>query len=155
MKKSIRYIIIGIAIFLVVGIIEIALFTRRRPLERENHYFMADGVKEAIGTKTYTNDQLKASHCIDSICIIDAKFYYTEAGGRVEYTIENQGTEVASGYLKMIYGNQSLLVAYQNLNPQEKAVTSSFYVGIEIENKDDYLLEKLTEEEINKVVLHK
>ncbi len=153
-KNKIVFIIVGISIFLVIGLLEILVFSKPKnypKVSKKNLYIVApDKVKEK-GLVEYTNDQLIDAHCLDGICIDGVTFYYTETGGRIEYSITNLSGTIASGYLKLVFDKQSLVAIYDNLQPNQTIKTSSFYVGTSIENKTDYKLERLTEKEIQKI----
>ena len=153
-----RYVIVGIIGFLLLGIFEIFLFTRDNTvvLSREvNQYTILPGVKEEEGIEVYTNDFLSSQHCMNSICIEGATFHYKDQGGRVDYTIMNQSSEVASGFLKMVFGGQSLVIAYQNIEPGQRIETSSYYGGGDVSFKEDYSLNVLSDEEIRKIHVSK
>ena len=71
---------------------------------------------------------------------------------RIEFSVTNLSGNTASGYLKLVFKNQSLIAIYENLRPNQTIKTSSFYVNTVIESKEDYTLEKLTEQEIKDLV---
>ena len=52
----------------------------------------------------------------------------------------------------MVFNNKSLIIAYNDLKSMETVKSESQYMGIEIEDKSDYKLVELTEEEINKII---
>lgn len=154
MNKAIKIVIILTIIFLGIGLFEIILFSQKKEEKGSNgnNYHFSNEVKEEEGIVIYTNPQLKAAHCLNSICIEDASFYYNKDGGRVEYTIHNQSNDVYEGYLKMIFQEQSLVVAIRKLAPGQSVKSSSYYLGIEIKDKDDFVLQELTEDEKSKIV---
>ena len=120
---------------------------------RGNDYKFQEEVIEIPGTTIYKNDELSAKHCINEICIENVVFYYNDKVGRVEYTITNTSKKKKSGYLKMVFNNTtSLLITYSDLESNESIKSESQYMGIEIEDKSDYKLVELTEEEINKII---
>ena len=147
-KNKIIIIIITIAILILVGLIIFFITPKNNNYIGNTYNFSDDTLKE----DTYKSDQLSSKHCLNNICINDVTFYYNDKMGRVEYTITNNSNEVESGYLKMVFNDQSLLVIYKNLNPNETINSRSQYEGIEIKDKSDYKLEKLTKEEISKIV---
>lgn len=154
MNKIVKYIIIAIIIFLCIGVFEIIIFSRKKEdnTSKGNSYQFSDKVKNEDDITVYTNPQLAGAHCLNSICIESASFYYNENGGRVEYTIHNQSNEVYEGYLKMVFQQQSLIVAIHKLAPGQTVNSSSYYLGVEIKDKEDYQLQELTEEEKSKIV---
>ncbi len=150
-KNRILIIVILLIILIVVGVI---LFINSKPKDtgRGNDYKFKEEVIEIPGTITYKNDELSAKHCLKKICIENVVFYYNDKVGRVEYTITNTSKKKKSGYLKMVFNNNSLIVAYNDLESMETIKSESQYMGIEIEDKSDYKLVELTEEEINKII---
>lgn len=150
-KHIILIIIIAIIILLIIG--TILFFTSGiKGRISGNHYSYGKEVIDLPGTTTYKNEELASKHCIKDICIENAVFYYTSEVGRVEYEITNNSNKKASGYLKMVFDNQSLIVVYKDIKPKETIKTESQYMGIEIKNKNDYELKELTKEEVNKLI---
>lgn len=150
-KHKILIIIILLIILLVVGVV-LFLNSKKIPDKRGNYYNMSDEVIELPDTVTYENSSLSSKHCLKDICINDAVFYYNNEVGRVEYTITNTSNKVVSGYLKMVFKDQSLIVIYKNLGPKKTIKSSSQYMGIEIKDKSDYKLVKLNKKEIKKII---
>ena len=150
-KNRILIIVILLIILIVVGVI---LFINSKPKDtgRGNDYKFKEEVIEIPGSTTYKNDELSAKHCLNKICIENVVFYYNDKMGRVEYTITNTSKKKKSGYLKMVFNNKSLIIAYNDLKSMETVKSESQYMGIEIEDKSDYKLVELTEEEINKII---
>lgn len=150
-KNKILIIIICIVILIVIGLI--LFFNNNSKQEPEiNDYNYNNTPRELTNTTVYSNDTLSSSHCLNGICISKATFYYTDSVGRVEYTITNTSNKVKSGYLKMVFNEQSLIVSYKNLKPNESIISKSQYMGMEIKNKDDYKLEKLSDDEISQII---
>ena len=131
------------------------VFLSRNDKTHEKPYILSDGVAEIPGTITYTNDDLKKGHCLDGICVLDVTFYYIDDEGRLECTILNQSSKEESGYLKLVFGEDRLTVVYRNLSPGKMVKTISKYHKLTIPDKDDYVLEKLTDEEISKIKVSK
>lgn len=157
-KNGVKIIIVVAAIFLLIGIIEIVVFSRKEKekdinsSELQSHYHFSEKVEELPGTETYTTPTLSASHCLEGICVENATFYYTESGGRLEYTIENQTNKVASGLLKLVFEKQSLIIVYQDLAPGAKVDTASYYTNKKIDKMDDYHLEHLSKKDNQNIV---
>ena len=160
-NKKIYTIIIIVAIFfLLFGVCEIVLFSRNKdsgngqngPTTNKNNYIISDKIEEEPNTQTYTNEVLASSHCLQSICVLNATFHYNDEIGRVDYSLENHSSEMATGFLKMVFGNQSLIISYQDLAPGNIIQTSSYYRGKKINNMEDYHLEELTDIEKSKIV---
>ena len=151
-KNRILIIVILLIILIVVGVI-LFINSRVKDTGRGNDYKFKDEVIEIPGSTTYKNDVLSAKHCLNKICIENVVFYYNDKMGRVEYTITNTSKRKKSGYLKMVFNNTtSLLITYSDLESNESIKSESQYMGIEIEDKSDYKLVELTEEEINKII---
>lgn len=150
-KYLILIIIVAIVLLLAVGI-TLFLTSGMRGRIKGNHYDFGDSVIDLPGTITYKNDSLGAKHCLNDICIENATFYYNDEVGRVEYNITNTSKKKASGYLKMVFDNQSLIVIYKDLKPNKTVKSESQYMGIEIRDKNDYKLKELTKEEISKLI---
>lgn len=150
-KNRILIIVILLIILIVVGVI-LFINSRVKDTGRGNDYKFKEEVIEIPGSTTYKNDELSAKHCLNKICIENVVFYYNDKMGRVEYTITNTSKRKKSGYLKMVFNNKSLIIAYNDLKSMETVKSESQYMGIEIEDKSDYKLVELTEEEINKII---
>ena len=154
-KNKIKYIIIALAFFLVLGFVEIILFSQSKNLSKgdsENHYSVSSEKGQASYDTTYTNEKLKAVHCVDSICIENVTLYYQGTNGKMEYTIENRGSEAVSGFVQLVFGDKSLIVSYQDLKAKQKIQGSSYFTEIKIQNTEDYVLKKLTDEEKSEIV---
>lgn len=148
--NKILIIIIAIVVLIIVGII-LFLNSGTKKDSYYNNYKFGTKTVELPNTKKYTNEKLDAEHCLNEICIFDAVFYYNDEVGRVEYKITNTSNKEKSGYIKMVFDEESLIVVYKNLLPKSVVDSQSQYMGIEIKNKDDYKLEKLTKEEMRKL----
>lgn len=150
-KYMIILIIVLIVILITVGII---LFLNRNPRRDNvgNSYKYNNEVVELPNTVTYKNEKLSEKHCLKNICISDVTFYYNEEIGRVEYTITNNSNKTVSGYLKMVFNDKSLVVVYKDLSPKQTINSFSQYSGIEINDKSDYKLEKLSKKEIKQII---
>ena len=158
-KKIKVIVIVLVVILLLVGIVEIVLFSRKKEPSkvpsRSNEYNISSQVEEAPGTVVFNSPTLAAEHCLDSICVQDVTFYYTDEGGRIEYTVVNKTQEVASGFLKLVFGNQSLRIVYQDVPVGGKIKSGTFYSGKKIESMDDYHLEHLSKEDNKKIIYSK
>lgn len=150
-KNRILIVIVLIIILVIVGVV---LFLTSNPKDtgKGNSYTFGDDVIDLPGSTTYKNDLLSSKHCLNNICISDATFYYNDEVGKVEYTITNTSKKKVSGYLKMVFNEQSLLIVYNDLKPNKTIKSESQYVGIEIKDKSDYKLEELTKEELSKII---
>lgn len=150
-EKRNLVIIILIVILVIIGLILFFKYQGKNQFVN-NNYVINDEQSELPGTVKYSNEQLSIEHCLNNICISDAVFYYNDSFGRVEYSITNNSKNVASGYLKMVFDEQTLMVVYKNLSPGDTVRSKSQYSGVEIKNKDDYKLKKLTKKEISQIV---
>ena len=152
-NKKVLIIVISVLVLILVIVGLVLFFTHNgKDNRRENNYDINDEIIDLPGTVTYTSDELNSKHCLKGICIENATFSYTDQIGKVEYTITNTSKKKKSGYLKMVFGNQTLLVVYKNLKPNWTVKSSSQYVGVEITDKNDYELKELTKEEISQIV---
>ena len=161
-KKTVKILLIVIAvILLLVGIVEIIHFSRKEETPNntnkfsENHYNIASEVEEAPGTKVYTSPTLDKEHCLDTICVENVSFYYTDEGGRMEYTVINKSDKAASGFLKLVFGNQSLKIVYQDVPAGGKTKSGTFYSQKKIQSMEDYHLEHLSDDEYKKIIYSK
>jgi len=157
MKKKINrniliMIIIAIAI-IIVGIILISIIPKNKGEEKPKYTNSYKFIKDKNpDIKEYTNDKLNSKHCLNDICIENAKFYYKENEGKVVYTITNNSKKEKEVFLYMIFNEKKLLIHYKKLKPNEKVTSYSEYIGVDIENKDDYTLQALTEEQKNSII---
>ena len=156
MKKNKRVlIVIIIAILIIVLSILSVIFEKKKTNgdgKKDNNYQISDKVEEEPGTKSYTTDKIKKSHCVDDICVKDVVFYYNDNQGRIEYKVINNSSKTASGYMKIVYSNKDFNVIYDNLAPGQFIETRTQFSGVKISDQEDYKLEKLSKEEINKII---
>lgn len=148
-RKTLIVLII-IVVLILVGVI-LAVFFKPESKAKPNAYDFEGEVVELPNTVTYTNDKLNEKHCIEDICIGNVTFYYNDLEGRVEYTITNNSKTTRSGYLKMVFNDQELSVIYKDLRPKKTINSRSQYMGMEIKDKSNYSLRKMTKEEISKI----
>ena len=157
-KVKIIFLIIA-GILLLVGIIEIIHFTKKNETPHrpgtDNGYTVSSKVEELPGTKVYNSPTLNSEHCLDTICVENVSFYYTDEGGRMEYTVINKSDKVASGFLKLVFGKQSLKIVYQDVPAGGKVKSGTFYANKTIESMEDYHLEYLSDEDYKKIIYSK
>ncbi len=155
MNNKVKYVIIALVFFLVIGIVEMYFFSRPKKHvkgDSVNHYSVSSQKIKNSNLKVYTNEQLKETHCIDVICVENVTFYYENNRGKISYSIMNQSDKVVSGFVKLVFGEQYLIAPYENLKANQKIQTSSYFEGISISAKENYVLEKLTKAEEDKIV---
>lgn len=152
-NKRVLIVIIVIVLVIVLSILSV-LFEKKKPINNKanNNYQISNKVEDEPGTNKYTNDDIKKAHCIDKICVEDVTFYYNDNQGRIEYRVINKSSKKASGYMKIVYSNESFNVIYKDLEPGQYIETRSQFSGITISNQNDYKLEKLSKEEIDKII---
>ena len=153
-KLSDRNVVIVIIIILILILLILGLiFGRKKTIPKldSEKYNFSDSIDELPNTETYTNDKLKESHCIDGICVEDVTLYYDGNRGRIEYNIYNKSKKNKSGYLKMFYGKEYVVIRYKDLEPGNTIKGKSSYKNMEISDKDDYVLKKMTNEEIKSI----
>ena len=151
-KKHGIILIIGLIIILIIIGLILYLNKKPRPANIGNSYKFNGEEIELPNTVNYKNEKLSSKHCLKDICIEDANFYYNEEIGRVEYTITNLSDKTVSGYLKMVFNDSYLVITYKDLLPKKSIKSFSQYMGVEIKDKSDYKLEKLSKEEIKKII---
>lgn len=111
---------------------------------------VSDKVVELDGTKKYQTEAMTKEHCINKICLYDVTVFSATNIGRVEYIIENKSTEVKSGYLKLMFKNKYVFIAYSKLEPNKSKRSSTQFTGT-FTKVDDYTLVEMTEEEIKNI----
>ena len=92
-QRKVKWIIVVAAVLLLIVVVVAALFLGKKDADTNNatqNNYVIGPVEEKEGTTIYTSEVLKAEHCLDSICVEDVTFYYTEEGGRIEYSIINK-----------------------------------------------------------------
>ena len=117
-----------------------------------NNYNISEDVIDLPDTIYYSNETLTKEHCLNSICISNASFQYRNNEGTVYYDITNIGDSIESGLLKMNFSGTSLIVVFQEISPKKTISSSSQYVGMEILNKDDFVLEELDKSDMDSVI---
>jgi len=150
-KRNILIIIIVVLILVLLLVILFAV-NNHKPKTNGNNYVISSKEKELNGTEEHTSEKLKSSHCVDKVCVENVSIYYNGSEGRVEYTIYNKSSKEVSGNLMMVFGDDTILVAYSKLGAKGKIETSSFFTDKNISDKDDYVLRKLTKEEEKKII---
>ncbi len=151
MKKN-KILIIIIALLILALICLIIFFIKPKSSSLGNLYDVNNEKTELPNTTIYKNDKLLEKHCLNSICIDDVIFYYNDDMGRIEYTITNNSNKVKSGYLKMVFNDLEITIVYKDLEPKKTINSKYQYSGIEIKDKSDYKLRKLTKEELSKFI---
>ena len=154
-KKNKNKIIISVIILLLIFILIYLILNLHtsKTSKGTNNYRFKSGTIELPGTNTITNDTLQTGHCLNNeICIENVKIYYINNEGRVDYTIHNIKNITKSGYLKLIFGNEYLIVAYRNLGGNKSIKTSSYYENIDLSNIKNYTVAELTTDEISQII---
>ena len=160
MRKKIKnnkmvLISIAIVVFLILLVLIVALAVRSHPAPKYNEnsgYTFIDSTVETPGSEVYTNDQIKAEHCLGDICLTDVKVYYVNESGRLDCKITNKGNSKATGYLKINLGFTSLIIAYKNLEAGGTADTSASFYNVKFKQFADYSLSELSKEDKSKIV---
>ena len=152
-NKRILIVIVIVILVIVLSILSV-LFEKKKPTGNieKNNYHISNKVEDEPGTKSYTSDKIKKSHCIDNICVEDVVFYYNESQGRIEYKVVNKSSNTVSGYMKIVYSNETFNVIYDDLKPGQSVETRTQFSGVKISDQEDYKLEKLSKEEIDKII---
>ena len=98
-----------------------------------------------------TSDAIKKEHCLDNICLSDVVIKYTrENEGYVQSTVTNKSKSKQSGYVKMDFGDDLILLVSYNLKPNESDTSYSIYNSLDLNNVVDYKLIKVSESEEKK-----
>ena len=163
MKKFIKnhlklWIVILLCFLILLGLVEIIHFSKKKEDAKKkssDQYIFSKRVTELPGTEVYTNEALQSSHCLNSICIINATFYYIGDEGRVDYAIVNRSSEKATGYFKMVFGDQKLIIAFRDVPPLGIVKNTAQYSGVSFSSRENYVLEELTKEEKKALVMKK
>ena len=151
-NKKILLISTIIILILILVILEVFLYKNDKDKnENLNNYRYGEALEELPGSKKYTNNKLKASHCLDNICIENLVFHYLDNSGRIDYIVRNKSNKKRRGYLKIVFKDQSLIIIY-DVEAKGIIQTSSRYEGFDIKNKKDYTLKKLSKEEEEKII---
>lgn len=150
-NKNRKILIICLIILVIILLVIIGIFIFGNPKKKEvNIYNYTNKSEELPGSKEYTSNKLKASHCLKKICVENVVFHYTDNAGRVDLTVYNKTNKKKSGYLKMVFKEQELVIIY-DVDGGGRIQTSSNYEGFEIKDKENYTLEELSKEEIEEI----
>lgn len=152
-KKNI--ICLGTLLLIILIVLLVVIFDKKEKQKEykvDLPYKISDEVVELPGTVAIENDQIKSVHCYQRVCVINAIIYTSNNIGRVDYQIINKNTKKVSGYLKMNFGSNSLIIAYKDLKPDKYYSQSAGFVGIDLSNATDYTLEKLSKKEKKSIV---
>ena len=150
--KNKRYMVVAISIIVfLLLILGIAYFGCSGKTEDEyNKYKISSKQKDLPGTDVIKSDTLSSEHCFEDICVSDLVIYNNTLG-RMEYKITNKGSKEANGYLKMNFGDKSIIIFYQTVAPGKSVTSYSQFNGEDYGDVVDYFLEELTKEEMEKI----
>lgn len=149
-------IIILIILLSLIGFISYKSFHKNKSNgKKPDNYKISKDKVEIPGTIRYTNNDLQSSHCVDKICIDGVVFYYIGDTGRIDYYISNYSLKEASGYLKLKFGDKILYAIYKNLGSGKTIKSTSQFMEVNITNKENYELEKISEKEFSNIVKKK
>ena len=159
MKKFIKehstlaIVIISVLLILLV-ILGVILATRQKNSHKVmgNDYLIQEKEVEFPGTKVVSTDGLKEEKCLNNICVSNITVYSNDSRGRIECTITNKTQEKKSGYLKVLFDNQTLIVAYNNLLPEGSTKAVAQFEGYSLKDANNYSLDSLSKEELEKIV---
>lgn len=153
MKIIIIILSILILLLIIIGLIFAAKTTKDR--NDQTDYTFSNEVVELPGTKILKSDKLAEEHCLDNICVSDVIIYTVNNEGRMECNITNKSNDTKSGYLRLKFNKESLIISYQDLSPDSSSKATAQYTNKKIDNINDYSLEKLTKEEIKTLIKSK
>lgn len=139
-KKKIFIVII--VLVLVLLLIILGLFTGKDEEVDLSNY--------PDGTKLITNRKLKAEKCIDNICVSNLHIYYVNKTGTVEFTLENKKDVKASGYYKLVFDDEELIIIYR-FDGKGKYNSKTSFNSRDLSKAKDYKFEKLTKEDEKRI----
>ncbi len=98
-----------------------------------------------------TNETLAREHCVDDICVKDLVIYYTKSANNIEFNLFNKGKKKATGYLKIVFDDKAMTVAYNSLE-SNKSSPYTIQLGKEkLEDTSDFIVRELTGQELEKL----
>ena len=155
MKKIIKnkkYLVAsGVVIVFLLFLLCFAFFGSNVKTEKGyNKYKISSKHKEIPGTDIINSDTLTSEHCLNDICVSNLVIY-NNSFGRMEYKVTNKGSKEATGYLKINFGEKSIIIYYQNIAPNKSVNSYSQFSGEDYSGVIDYSLEELTKEEKDKI----
>ena len=155
--ENMRIIIIILSILIllliIIGLVLITNSTKDK--NDQTDYTISNEVVELPGTKVLKSDKLAEEHCLDNICVSDVIIYTVNNEGRMECNITNKSNDTKSGYLRLKFNKESLIISYQDLLPDSSSKATAQYTNKKINDVDDYSLEKLTNEEQKSLIKSK
>jgi hypothetical protein len=151
-----RIILIVVIIIVLIILLILAFFGslekfENKEIDNDKQYNFTGNFVELPNTVTVSNSSLSTQHCLNNICISNLKIYYIDNDGRAEYTITNNSSSTASGYLKINFGSESLIAVYKNLNAGSSITTISMYNSKDLSGVTSYTLEQLTETDLESI----
>ena len=117
-----------------------------------SRYDYSDEVVEPTGTEVVKNESMSKEHCLNNICVSDAVFYSNDEMGRVECKVTNRTSKTATGFIKLNFGSNSLIVTYEKLKPGKSVNTTAEFFDMDFGKVEDFTLEELTEEELSNII---
>lgn len=154
--KKYRFLITGIVIIVFLFTLLLISFNGIKKEDDDyNKYKISNEKKDISGTTIITSDTLSSEHCNGDICVSDLVIHNNGNGlGRAEYKITNKGSEEASGYLKINFGEKGFVVFYQHLAPSKSTNNMSQFNGLDFNDVSDYSLDELSKEEKEKIKIN-
>lgn len=158
-KKNKTLIVIGLVVIILVVLAVVFLLSsvsnkkddelpEKKLGKEQTSIFYNEPYKDA---EKITSKQLAKEHCLDDVCIKDLTIYYTEFSNNIELNIVNKGKDTKTGYLKIVFDDKAMTVAYKNL---EKGKTSPYTIQLDkkrLTDTSDFTVRKLTKEELSKI----
>lgn len=143
-NRKLLIIIISVCLVVLISIILIFMF-KGNTKDSYSNYKVSNKVEELPGTKVYDDEKISSEHCVDDICVVNAKLYYSGNydSGRVEYTVINYGRKTSSGKLQMVFKDTTIDVLYKDLKAGGTLNTSTQFANKKISNVEDYKLKKI------------
>lgn len=151
-QKLITILTVVIIAFLLILLVISSKGSLKGKESNDNQYRISDYEVELPDTIVTKNDKLTKGHCLDDICVKDVVIYDANGEGRIEYTIVNNGSEKATDILKLNFGDSFTYVAFTDLSSNNSVRSKTIYKVGNYKNIEDFKIERLTEEELGKIV---
>lgn len=158
LKNKPLIMIIGVVILIIVSVLMFLigkmLGAKKENIIKENNLNEQTTVfinKPYKNAKKITSKKLSKEHCLNDICIKDLVIYYTDESNNIELKVVNKGKKPATGYLKIVFGEKAMTVAYNSLD-KKKSSPYTIQLGKEkLPDISDFTVRKLTSGEMSKI----
>lgn len=159
LKNKTLITIIVVVILLIISIVMI-LIGKMQDLKKDDKVIKENNLSDQTSVfinkpyknaKKITSKKLSKEHCLNDICIKDLTIYYTAESNNIELKVVNKGKNTATGYLKVVFGEKAMTVAYNSLG-KKKPSPYTIQLGKEkLSDTSDFTVRELTSEELAKI----